>query len=295
MSTKSIIQLGLFDNKQPECISVANKWNFPLIPLNHNNQHVYSVLQWVAGMNGYTTDDRAARNAIARMKMNGIFSKNQHFVNVDSENPEDIMATAQGLYLVAQNMRSTKSKPQIQDIKNYLAAAGVFVDAARDNPQMVGEKLLEIAEQRRVNEIKKYERAGLGNAPEIQRLKIRHDGINTLKELRDLISQVCDDPNYPQFFDAEALAMFGKKIKELQVILDTKSVRDALPALQLSYLRTAEMGLQELIKHQGHMSMMQLLNAVRLIVNPLGEHLKAISDMLGVSHITGQALIGSGE
>lgn len=291
MSTKSIIQLGLFDNKQPECISVANKWNFPLTPSNHNNQYVYHVLQWIAGMSGYTTDDRAARNAVARMKMNGIFSTNQHFINGDSENPEDIMATAQGLYLIAQNMRSTKNKPQIQEIKDYLAAAGVFVDTARDNPQMVGEKLLEIAEQRRINEIKKYERAGYGDTPQVRHLRARHEGIDAVKELKDIIYRICEKPNYPQFFNAEYMALFGQLASGLKQILGSDSIRDALPERQLAYLRVAELNMQELMRQSGNMTMEQILMIVDRIVRPLGENLREVSEMLGVNHITGQALL----
>lgn len=292
MTDKSITQLPLFDSSIPSPKAEPIRIEHPEFTERirremHNGVEVLSLVDIMAEFSDTEADARFYwRDTKKRLKTDGfdVYAKISHIPMLDKtgkRKQKTDCADGETCLRIVQSIPSPKAEP----IRQWLASLGYREIEEARNP--------ELAVRRRLYEIEKYERAGYGNTPEVQRLRARHEGIDTLKELKDLIYQFCDDPNYPQFFDAEAVGLFGKKIRELQTILDTKSVRDALPALQLSYLRTAEMALQELIKHQGRMDMMQLLDAVRLIVNPLGEHLKAISDMLGVSHITGQALLNS--
>src|SRR5574337_1957142 len=191
-------------------------------------------------------------------------------------------ATVDTCMRIVQSIPSPKAEP----IREWLASLGAReIDEARHPEKAVA---------RRIHELQKYERAGYGNAAEIRRLRERHEGIDSLKQLKDLIAQVCDNPNYAQIMNAEYLAMFGEIASELKRILNTSSIRDALPPLQLQYLKTAEYGLLELIKQANLMDMEQILQTIDLIVRPLGEHLKQVSDMLGVHHITGQKLLNSG-
>jgi hypothetical protein len=136
------------------------------------------------------------------------------------------------------------------------------------------------------------ERVGLGHVEAAERLRMRIDVVDTYKSLTAHIARVCDNKAaFGATINREYLYLFGKMADELKDILHTKNIRDALPELQLSYIKVAELNLTALLKRKDTMSIEQLLAAVMVIVKPLGEHLQAISDMLGVDLITGQPLL----
>jgi hypothetical protein len=90
------------------------------------------------------------------------------------------------------------------------------------------------------------------------------------------------------------MALFGELAEQLREVLHTKSIRDELPALQLSYLRTAELTLQEVMSTQDRLTMDDVLVIVDECITPLGNHLRKISDMRGLNHITGKPLLNTG-
>ena len=141
-------------------------------------------------------------------------------------------------------------------------------------------------------DLERMERAGLGQHEAAERLRMRIDVVDTYKSLTAHIARVCDNKAaFGATINREYLYLFGKMADELKDILHTKNIRDALPELQLSYIKVAELNLTALLKRKDTMSIEQLLAAVTVIVKPLGEHLQTISEMLGVDLITGQPLL----
>lgn len=119
----------------------------------------------------------------------------------------------------------------------------------------------------------------------------RIDAISDYKRLCDAIDRVCDKPRYGEIVNTEYKALFGHVAKALQDLLNTKSVRDALPRLALSYLHTAEVGLQELLNQSDRLANDEICSIAREICLPLGDHLQTISNRLGVHPITGAPLL----
>ena len=136
---------------------------------------------------------------------------------------------------------------------------------------------------------------GLSEAQAQQALSLRRDGKVQFKLLTDAIQAVVDQPNYAQIVNAEYEPLFGKLAAQLEIILKTDSVRDALPALQLQYVRTADMKMRELLRHADRMDNARACHIMRTIATKLGEDLQEFCEMLGIDRITGARLLNSGK
>ena len=135
MSTSILSTLpnaGSQDQRQLPLI-VAEKWGFPLAFVETEDGVFYAIQDWIKGLTA--SDD-------VRKIWNDIQRKTTLFQMSDSIRPLPYIAsdgktyqrdhtTDKGLYLIAQNLRSTKARPALAAIKKYLAESGAFVDEVR--------------------------------------------------------------------------------------------------------------------------------------------------------------------
>lgn len=188
-------------------------------------------------------------------------------------------ADGQTVVRIIQSMPSPKAEP----LRQWLAELGYRALEEAANP--------ELAVRRRRAELTRLEKAGYGNHPETQRLRDRDANIAVYKSLKATIGQVCENPNWGRLANAEYLAMFGEIASQLQIILGTKSVRDSLPSQQLTALTYAERTLQLVLARQDSLTNTQIEQLIDYTVRPIGEHLRAICDALGIHHISGKPLL----
>ncbi len=123
----------------------------------------------------------------------------------------------------------------------------------------------------------------------------RVDLKSTFKRLSAIIIELCDASVIGSVVSREYLLLFNKAADELKTILRTKSIRDALPELQLSFLDMVEQSLILVLSNKDRMTREEILKVVDQTVKPLAEHLKTICDMAGVDVITGQKRLGGGK
>jgi hypothetical protein len=139
-------------------------------------------------------------------------------------------------------------------------------------------------------------RQGLSEDDAYAALQARLDGKSDYKQLMAMVTKVCSDtPRYGAIVNAEYVGLFGSIAHELENILKSKSIRDALPTMQLRYLQTAEQGIREILKQKGSLTHDQIVRAARLVCVPLGQHLQSLCEELGINHITGQQLLDESE
>lgn len=192
-------------------------------------------------------------------------------------------ANGQTVVRVIQSMPSLKAEP----LRQWLAELGYRALEEAANP--------ELAVRRRRAELARLEKAGYGNHPETQRLRDRDANIEVYKSLKATIGQVCENPNWGRLANAEYLAMFGEIASQLQIILGTKSVRDALPSQQLTALTYAERTLQLVLSRQAALTNEQIEQLIDYTVRPIGDHLRTICDALGIHPVTGKPLLQQGD
>lgn len=189
-------------------------------------------------------------------------------------------ADGQTIVRIIQSIPSPKAEP----LRQWLAELGYAALEEAANP--------ELAVRRRRAELAKLEKAGYGNHPDTQRLRDRDANIEVFKSLKATIAQVCEHPHWARLINAEYMAMFGEITSQLQVILNTQYIRDALPSQQLTALTYAERTLQLVLSRQTVLSNEQIEQLIDYTVRPIGDHLRTICDALGIHPITGKPLLG---
>lgn len=173
---------------------------------------------------------------------------------------------------------------QVAEFKNW-------EDLRRFMSQAAVEKFEAIAAYKRQSQIQHHIKAGLGDRPEVRRLQDRDMNITVFKSLKSTIAKVCENPRWGHIFNTEYNAMFGQVAAQLELTLQTKSIRDALPSLQLTALTYAERTLQAMLEAQDRLDNDTVINMVDQHVRPIGQHLRQTCDLLGIHHVTGQPLL----
>jgi hypothetical protein len=132
-------QLSLFDahqqNAHPLPLLVARDWNFPLACHETNTGTMYAVQDWIAGL--ASCEKTKAAELWRKMEIQtGNSITSLPYTASDGKTYQRPFTDAEGLYQIAQHMRSTKKRPILSEIKEYLAKSGVFVDRQRLDPEI---------------------------------------------------------------------------------------------------------------------------------------------------------------
>lgn len=136
---------------------------------------------------------------------------------------------------------------------------------------------------------------GMSKEEAFEQLQNRRDGKAEFKQMTDAIRKVCGNVNYGHVVNTEYAGLFNALANDLRKALHTDSIRDALPPLQYSYIRTAEAGIREVMKRADTMTNEQVYAVMAKVCKPLGDHLQEICNMLGIDHITGKPLLNTGD
>lgn len=273
-------QLALFEmpGDEPMPILVAQKYHFALQHHEVDGKEWFAIQDWITGV-ARTDNPRRFWGALKKRLEKGKVELSTWCVQLAyiAENGRTYQmdfATDEGLYIVTQRMDSSTG---IRDeILRYLARAGVFADRIRRNP------LLGIEATRQ-----SYLRQGKDEIWIDKRIQ----SVDRVKLLFADVNRVCAAPRYWDIINTEYKNLFGKIASELREITGSKSVRDALPDLQLDHLALAETKLRMVLARVDRMTSDEICNAAREICIPLGAELAAFCEKMGVDRATGKPLL----
>src|SRR5262245_59169362 len=111
------------EKEKPLPLIVANKWGFALDHIETPSGLFYHIQDWIKGLTGVND----VRFAWEKAKKQLLISIQQlPYIAPNGKTYEMDFTDDKGLYLIAQNLRATKSRPQLREIKKYLAEAGAF-------------------------------------------------------------------------------------------------------------------------------------------------------------------------
>ena len=134
---------------------------------------------------------------------------------------------------------------------------------------------------------------GLSEAEAQEQLSNRRNGKADFQALMNAVQRVCvDTPKYGALVNTEYEQLFGTIASELKLMLQSDNIRDALPPLQYSYIRTAELNMRQLLQNKDRMTFDQIQRAMVRIAKPLGEHLAEMCELFGIDRVTGRPLLG---
>jgi hypothetical protein len=292
-------QLALFPEYAPQNntdnlpILVSQKWDFPLQRYETKYGNLYSVIDWIAGVSNSdqfrATDTwRKITSKITDLKTVRLFV--MLYLDIHGNETQSDFVNDKCLYRISQELRSTKARPAIEAIKQYLAEAGAFADMLRLNDS----RELSTQERKIHHAIDLHEKWGLGDRPEIIHLKTQADNLATFAIFKDVIHTLVDNPNWAEIFNAEYIELFGMKAKEIATLTGGKSARDKLPTLQLDTVVYAEKRLIEILRlQQQGLSNERVLDAIVIAVRPMGVYLRDLCEAIGRHHVTGQPLLSA--
>lgn len=120
-------------HRDPLPLIVASEWNFPLQYHVIGDTHYFAVIDWIAGL--ATTDNISASKIWGKMQNEtSTSSRTLNYLATDGKTYQRDYTDDETLYKIAGYMRATKKRPALQAIKDYLAKAGVIVDAVHRDP-----------------------------------------------------------------------------------------------------------------------------------------------------------------
>jgi len=143
------------ETDQPLPLYVAEKWKFPLAYVQTETSYLYAIQDWISGITGADNVRRIwsdfKRNVPEQELYDSIVQL--PYTAKDGKTYQMDFTNDNGLYLIAQHLRVTKSRPVLDEIKRFLAQAGVFVDQARRDPETASAELDRVAYQREYNKL----------------------------------------------------------------------------------------------------------------------------------------------
>lgn len=228
-------QLTLWDNEdsRPLPLIVADKWNFALAyitpsPTVHST-YLYAAQDWYEGLAGNKVGWRYLKKQLVSSTYKLKFEQ-APYVAKNKKTYQSEYINEKGLYIIAQEMRAIDKRPQIQAIRVYLAAAGVFANLARTQPEQVAKELT-----------------------------ARAKGIQARNAMTDAAQATKDDrrPFFGILTDKQYELLLGRKKREIVALLgmsptEAAHFRDQLGEQALDALRMAEGAAAVKMRSAGH-------------------------------------------
>lgn len=271
---------------RPAPIQTADRFGFPLqhyAPTDNAQEYQYAIQDWIAGLTDGKT--KTAADLWRKMKHSeaelSSLSQILTYTASDGKNYQRDFTNAKGLYLIAQTLRVTKARPQLKEIRDFLASSGAWVELiARDeNAARVG-----------IRQIAKHH-------------KIRTDGIEKRNSFTDAAkeSHIRHNPEYAKLTNALYQRLFRTATeyakKEIVGILgldakQEKHFRDYLNGLALSAISMAEEAAAiRMMNSPTGLTNEEQLAIVRQYARMVAVTAHELAELSGVDLITGQPLL----
>lgn len=280
-------QLNLWNDDQPHDnrplpLLVANKWSFAIQHYENESGYLYAVQDWIAGLTD--TDVRKAQLSWAKLKIQMSISNQQlDYIAADGKTYQVDFTDDKGLYSIAQNLRSTAKRPQLKEIKDYLATAGAFADEMRLDPS----KGIEAG-------VSHYERQGKS----AEWIETRATGIFSRKAFTAaLVASIVDltKDTYAHATETLYKGLWQRTTRQLKGELNLNSkqnVRDAMSSIALAYTSIAEMASARKLGEAQEVPETVAMEIIYEIAKLISQQAKQTAALLGVDPFTGQPLLG---
>ena len=129
------------DPSIPLPLHVARLWGFPLQYHVLEGEEYFSIKDWIAGLTGSRRASHMWENYRDKYKEDLPPLRGMPYVAANRQTFTLPFTTDEGLYQVTTRLRVGQDRPALKAIKDFLAKAGVFVDAARRDPEGAAEQL----------------------------------------------------------------------------------------------------------------------------------------------------------
>lgn len=286
----------------PLPLLVAREWRFPLQVHVHKRAYFYAVQDWIAGLASVDAAKASkiwfdiknqTSDSIGSLKSDGQTSSSNGQLNTITELPylaadgktyQRDFAADRDLYFIAQHMRTTKTRPALAAIKDFLARAGAFADFARRDPAA----LLDAATAA-------YQKQGKGQNWIDNRLQGMASRKAFTAALKSAIGEAVSDGNiYQTSTNALYVGLWERTAAQLKADLDLKPsdrVRDHFGEYALMYTGLAESLIARRLQNMEAVPFELAQRLVREIAALIHQQASQTARLLGIDLVTEKPLL----
>ncbi len=272
-------QLALFDpldfddgSNLPIPLRAAKYFGFPL----QYHDEMYSLQDWVAGLTGLSgvqlrKEISRAKSVVTQMgttETEGTVTEmgtvqKMPYRATDGKTYQTPFVDSRGLWRVVAYLYQTTDRPILQELKNFLADAGVLVEQIAAEPLRAAERI---------------------------------KGIVSRKEFTATLVEVVT--NLPPTGIGLATndvyrGVFHRDTKQLRQQLQTSNPRDKLSHIALSYLSIAEWISSQQLGNAQEITFEQARSIIKDVCGVIGAQTDEIERRMGIDVVTGRRLLDS--
>jgi hypothetical protein len=282
----------------PLPLIVAQRWNFPLAHIETENGIVYAVQDWMRGLTG----EENVRNLWTKFKTTAAWnqmSTSIHQLPYKAKNGKTYQldyVNDKGLYLIAQYMRVKHDRPMLTEIRQFLAAAGAFVDQVRLEPDLVvqsikdPDKLLDAF-------ISYHRKRGMSDEWIRMRFESKIKRNQFTAALSEFVTEVLSRNHYATATDDVYKGLWGRTAATLRQQLQLSkndNLRDHQSELGLYYQAIVEKVCSLKLEEREELTWNEARDIIQTIAKIIGQQAQQTSEILKMDLATGKKLLASG-
>jgi hypothetical protein len=283
------------EDARPLPLIVAERWNFPLAHLHHEQALFYAVQDWIRGLTG----EADTRYLISKFKKTEAGQQTWNSIQrlpykaSDGKTYQRDYATDRGLYLIAQYLRVKQDRPMLDEIRRFLAAAGAFVDKVRREPDKLidaaavnPDKLLEAF-------IEYHRKRGKDDHWIRMRIDSKIKRNRFTAALAEFVRDVLTPRHYATATDDVYRGLWGRTAAALkrELSVSSGSLRDHQPTLALYYQGIVEEVCAQKIGAREELWWEEAREIIRQVTLIIGRQAQETSELLGQDLATGRPLL----
>ncbi len=256
----------------------------------------YAIQDWIMGL--LSVDGTSASNLWTGIQRRGVidtlFPKQSiHYIRKDGREYEIDHTTDFGLYIITQNLRVTKERTLLKQIKLFLADSGVFVDLVRREPEKIIETITADPDKALDAVIKMYQREGKSDEWILMRINTKIQRAAFTSALKAAMADTTQT-QYGKATNEIYLGLWERTAKMLKQEMDlpkSANLRDHQPIAALYYQGLAEDGCARELGERQELTWGEALHIVQDVSQFIGGQARAYGERFGVDLATGKQLL----
>jgi hypothetical protein len=279
------------EGEHPLPLQVAKQWEFPLAyHVDKDGKYWYAVQDWLRGL--IQKDDVRKLWSDIQIQMSDSIRRLPYEAS-DGKIYERDYIEDKGLYLIAQNLRSTKERPLLKKIKEFLAKSGAFVDLARRDPEAVITSGMIDPDDALNAVIEEYRRRGKTD----EWIDARLTGIMKRNQFTAALREAIKDMSQRHYGMATNEIYLGlwnrtaENLREELSLTKKDNLRDHQPALGLMYQGIAEQVSAQRLKDREELTIAEGLQIIHHVATFIGKQAEETSQFLQMDLATGKPLL----
>jgi hypothetical protein len=277
---------------QPLPLQVAADYAFPLqYHVQGDDTIVYAVQDWIAGLTGEVDPKKVSRTWDQFKRQSSISNGTLKlpYKARDGKTYKRDFAPDTVLYQFAAYARAMKDRPQIAEIKDFLAKAGAFVDELRQDPESIEVKAASLRQRKAVQ-------SGKDETWQVA----REMGVITRKQFTAMLYGLNQKVNMGRATNEVYEGVFGTTAQGLRKLLNIgpkENPRDHMSRLGLGYTMIAEEAAR--VRLTGYadddaLPLDVIDSTITTVARAIGLQAQEMAQLIGIDLVTGKAVLTAG-